>query len=198
MKKIIAPIIFVVLVLAVMIGSCFLPFSTPDNAKTQYFCDVHPFALKLDIDVENMDGNKIYNVDGEFFSKYEDNLVMLDQNKEIVREMADDYNFVTQNDHSILDGNGILYAMEGNFSFFGNSYNVYNNEKELIGTLHFDFWFAHATLKNNDGEIVAQYDSNPARADYIVSIMDNCEIDDDSVLMMFASGYSDARSDSSD
>ena len=198
MKKIIVPIIFIILVLAVMIGSCFLPFSTPDNAKSQYFCDVHPMALKLDIDIEDMDGNKIYNVDGEYFSKYEDNLVMLDQNKEIVREMADDYNFITQNDHSILDGNGILYAMEGNLSFIGNSYNVYNNEKELVGSIHFDFWLAHATLKNVDGEVIAQYDSNPARADYIISIMDNCEIDDDSVLMMFASGYSDARSDSSD
>ena len=53
-------------------------------------------------------------------------------------------------------------------------------------------------MTDMDGNTIAQYDSTIFRSDYVVSVFDGCDIDDDSVLMMFASAHSDARSDSSD
>ena len=192
---------FILVTIAIIVGvfvAMVMPIPAPNNAASQYFCDAKPFAFTLNVDVENMSGEKLYNINGEFFAKYEDNLAMIDNNKNIVREMADDYNFITQNDHTILDGNGVLYVMEGNYKLFGDSYKVYDNEKNQVATINFDMFMTSGVMKDMDGNTIAQYDSTIFRSDYVVSVFDGCDIDDDSVLMMFASAHSDARSDSSD
>jgi hypothetical protein len=50
-------------------------------------------------------------------------------------------------------------------------------------------------MYNMDGKVIARYDSALSRYDYIVSIYDDCQIDDESVLMIFASYVSDKRAD---
>jgi uncharacterized protein YxjI len=189
-------LIVTVSILLFMIVSIMMPINTPESVRETYFCNVHPLALTLDIDVENNDGDILYNVNGEFFSTYEDNLVMQDVDGNVVREMDDRYNFINQNDHAILDGNGILYSCAGNFDVFANSYRLYDNGKQQVGTMEFNHWNTRGVIKNMDGEVIAQYDSNLWMADYMVSIFDNCEIDSDTVLMMFASCVSDIRADS--
>jgi uncharacterized protein YxjI len=171
------------------------PIKTPEDAVSRYMCDVNPFALKTCVNIKNSDGTELYNVNGEYFSAFEDNLVMQDTCGNIVREMNDNYNFITQNDHTILDGNGFLYICEGNVNFMGNSYQVFDNKKEQVGNVWFDAFNTRGTISNMDGEIVAQYNSKLFCSDYVVSIFENCAIDEASVLMMFASYVSDIRAD---
>ena len=193
-RTIIAFAASVILIITAVVAAL-VPISTPDNAKSKYFCDASVFSITTNVDIKNADGNYLYNVNGEFFSTYEDNLVMQDPIGNVIREMSDKYNLVTQNDHTILDGNGILYSCQGNLNIVNNSYDVFNNQKEQIGYIEFNAWDTYGTLCNMDGEVMAQYNSNIFCVDYVVSVFENCEIDDDSVLMMFASYYSDMRAD---
>lgn len=188
--------ICIIVAIVVAVATIVIPIRKPENAKSQYNCNTHPFALTVDIDVAGADKDDAYNITGEFFSAYEDNLTMRDQNGDVVREMDDSYNFISQNDHVILDGNGILYSCEGNINIMGNSYDIFNNQKEQIGTVEFNAWNTRGEMRNMDGVVVAQYDSNIFCTDYVVSVFENCEIDDASVLMMFASYFSDIRADS--
>lgn len=180
---------------AVAFAAMLIPLNVPENAKSQYMCDTHVLSFTTNVDIEDADGNYLYNVNGDYFAAIEDNLVMQDMQENIVREMDDEYNFITQNDHTILDGNGILYSCQGNINIVSNSYDVFNNKKEQVGDIEFNTWNTYGALKNVDGEVVAQYNSSILGTNYVVSIFENCEIDDASVLMMFASYYSDIRSD---
>jgi uncharacterized protein YxjI len=184
-----------VIVATIAFVAMLIPFNVPENARSQYTCNPRVFALTTNVDIEDANGNHLYNVNGDYFAAIEDNLVMQDMCENIVREMDDEYDFITQNDHTILDGNGVLYSCQGNVNIIGNSYDVFNNKKEHVGDIEFNTWNTYGALKNMDGEIVAQYNSNLLCADYVVSIFENCEIDDASVLMMFASYYSDIRAD---
>ncbi len=196
------PTIIACAVLAVVIGlsivvSVIVPLSAPQNAKSQYFCDVAVFSFDLDINVENMSGEALYNIDGEFFNKYEDNLEMKDAEGNIVMEMRDDFNFITQNDHAIKRDNDVLCAMEGQFKMFGDTYNIFDANKEQVATLKCNMFMTSCELLDMQGNVMAEYDSRILRSDYVVSIFDGCKIDDETVLMLFASAYSDARSDNS-
>lgn len=193
----IVSIILIVVLIISMIVSVIIPLKAPQNTKSQYFCDAKVFTFALDIDIENMSDEVLYNVRGEFFYVLEDNLKMNDMNNNVVREMQDDYNFITQNDHAITNSNGALYVMDGNFKWFGDSYKIFNSNKEQVATLECNMFMTHCTLKDMQGNILAEYNSRIFRKDYIVSIYDGCEIDDESILMMFASAYSDVRADSS-
>ena len=193
----IVSIVLVAVLILAMIISAFIPLKAPENAKSQYFCNVKIFTLALNIDIENMSNEKLYNVKGEYFYTFEDNLTMKNAEKNIVREMKDDYNFITQNDHAITNSNSALYVMKGNFKWFGDSYKIFNSSKEQVATLECNMLTTFCVLKDMQGNIMAEYDSRIFRRDYIVSIYDDCAIDDESVLLMFASAYSDVRADDS-
>ena len=47
-----------------------------------------------------------------------------------------------------------------------------------------------------DGKEIARYDSSLFGYDYVITIFDECDMDDESVLMIFASYVSDKRADS--
>lgn len=200
--KSVHPTIIVCAVLAVVIGlsivvSVIVPLGAPQNAKSQYYCDVNTLSFKLDIDIEDMSEKTLYNVKGEFFNMYEDNLDMRDTNGDVVVAMRDDYNFITQNDHAIVRGDNVLYAMEGQFKLFGDTYKIFDSTKKQVATLKCDMFMTSCKLLDMQGNVMAEYSSRILRSDYVVSIFDGCEIDDEIVLMLFASAHSDARADNS-
>ena len=198
--KRIYPTVCTILVMVIgllLIANVLVPLNAPQNAKSQYFCDVALFSFDLNIDVENMSGEALYNIDGEFFNKYEDNLEMKDTDGNVVMEMCDDFNFITQNDHAIKRDNDVLCAMEGQFKMFGDTYNIFDANKEQIATLKCNMFMTSCKLLDMQGNVMAEYGSRILRSDYVVSIFDGCTIDDETVLLLFASAYSDARSDNS-
>ena len=191
-------IITIALIAFVIIGgiiSVLIPLSAPQNAKSQYYCDARAISIPLDVDVKTMSDETLYNIKGEWFCTFEDNLTMKDSEGNIVREMKDDYNFITQNDHAIVNNDGTLYVMEGKFKFFGDSYKIYNSDKEQVATLECNWAMTSCELRDMQGNLMAEYSTHIFRKDYIISIYDGCTIDEESVLLLFASAESDNRAD---
>lgn len=191
-------IIAIAMIAILIIGgiiSVLVPLSAPQNAKSQYFCDSRAFSIPLDVDVKNMSDETLYNIKGEWFYTFEDNLTMNDSEGNTVREMKDNYNFITQNDHAIVNNDGALYVMEGKFKFFGDSYKIYNSDKEQVATLECNWLMTSCELRDMQGNLMAEYSTHILRKDYIISIYDECTIDEESVLLLFASAESDSRAD---
>ena len=58
------------------------------NAQNQYFCDVKFMSLRLKIDVQDMEANHLYDIEGELESDLDDDLVMKNASQEIVCTVA--------------------------------------------------------------------------------------------------------------
>lgn len=184
--------------IAILITIFTLNISAPNDADIQYFCDYKHMTLDMEVDVKNMDGNKLFNINGEVFAGFEDDLAMTNSDKQVVRHTNDIYNFITQNEHVIYsDNDELLYKCDGKIKIFADSYDVFNADGDKIAYVSFNMFDTCGIMKNMDGEIIARYDSALSRKDYFVSIYDECEIDDESILMIFASYVSDKRSDDS-
>ena len=161
---------------------------TPTEYKAQYAHNVNVMSLKLSMTVDN-----IYTIEGEFFSKMEDNLTMTDSEGQVVRKMADNYNLVSQNDHVISGGN-VEYIAKGLIKVGADSYDVYVDE-EKVAYVKFNLWDTEGILYNAEGVKIAQYTSGLLMSDYTVSIFEECSIADEDILMFFASYVSDKRAD---
>ena len=85
----------------------------------------------------------------------------------------------------------------GKIKLFADSYDVFDADGNKIAFVSFNMFDTSGVMKNMDGDIIARYDSALSRKDYIVSIYDNCQIDDESILLIFASYVSDKRADDS-
>lgn len=189
-KVIIVPVI---IILTILFASIFFIVKGPSDASAQYFCNQKMLSLDLNIDVEN----GMYKIDGELFSTYEDDLAMTNKNGELVRKTDDQFNFITQNNHAIYDQEGnVLYGCNGKFKLLADSYEVVDKDGNQIATVDFNMFDTSGVMRDNAGSVIAKYDSALFRQDYIVSIYDGCEIDDESILMIFASYVSDVRADS--
>lgn len=195
MKKIIPYLIIIAIILSVV--GFTLTINAPNDAKTQYFCDYKHVTLDMEVDVENMSGEKMYNINGEVFSAYEDDLAMSNMDGETVRHTNDIYNLITQNEHVIYSNDGLMYSCDGKIKFFADSYVVYDASGNKVANVDFNMFDTVGIMKDVNGKTIARYDSALSRKDYIVSIYDGCEIDDESVLMIFASYVSDKRADDS-
>mgnify|MGYP003291947822 CR=1 FL=1 len=188
-KVIIAPVI---IILTILIASLLFTIKGPSDASIQYFCNQKMLSWDLNIDVEN----GMYKIDGELFSTYEDDLAMTNKGGDLVRKTDDQYNFITQNNHAIYDKDGnVLYGCNGKFKLFADSYEVVDKDGEKVATVNFNMFDTVGVMRDNNGNIIARYDSALWRKDYIVSIYDGCTIDDESILMIFASYVSDVRAD---
>ena len=185
-------------VLAVVITLLTINITAPQDADVQYFCDFHNISFDMDVDVQDMNGNSLYTINGEFFAAYEDDLAMTTKGGQLVKHTNDVYNFITQNEHVIYDAeNNLCYKCDGKIKLFADSYDVFDADGNKIAFVSFNIFDTSGIMKDMDGNVIARYDSALSRKDYIVSIYDNCQIDDESVLLIFASYVSDKRADDS-
>ena len=197
MKKSIFAYIALVVLLGVMSLFAF-NINVPQGAASQYFCDYHNISFDMDVNVQDMDGNSLYTINGEFFAAYEDDLAMTTKDGQLVKHTNDIYNFITQNEHVIYDSdNNVCYSCDGKIKLFADSYDVFDADNKKVAYVSFNMFDTAGIMKDMDGNMIARYDSALWRKDYVVSIYDNCPIDDDVVLLIFASYVSDVRSDSS-
>ena len=166
--------------------------NAPTEFKSQYNCDVNLISLKVDVDIT---GTNKYNITGEIMSAYEDDLMMKNKNGDTVKIADDSYNFISQNNHVIMNGDDVEYVCDGKIKWLADSYDIYDADSNKIAYVKFNIFDTVGVMVDNDGNEIARYDSGYFRYDYVVSIFDNCEIDDESVLMIFASYFSDKRAD---
>lgn len=166
---------------------------TPDTYKSQYNNDVK--IVSLNLKVETSSDNAAYSIEGEILSKLEDNLTMTDSEGQVVRKMIDDYNLISQNNHSIVDGeNNVIYTCNGRIKVFADSYDVYKDGKK-VAYAEFNVFDTEGKLYNANGVKIAQYNSGYFRKDYTITVFESCEMEDEDVLMIFASYVSDKRAD---
>ena len=169
----------------------------PDiGENTSYFCDVKILTLKTNIRIKKSN-ETIASIRGKTIRFFTDPLAMYDNNDKKIAYGADEYHFIAQDSHAIFVNNQLTVEMVGKFSIFGDKYDIYDSNGQLIAKASFNMLNTYGTIVGTDGILWADYYSNIFRLDYTVRIKDECLIDDTSILMMMASFYSDRAADTS-
>ena len=200
MKRItILVVLFVILV--ANITACQSSYEENDMSSStewrQYRCDVKHLNLVTTIDVYKK-GDKYRCIRGEsiFLRSVHDPLKIYDVSGNLIASAGDVYHFISQDSHSVVDADGNLQIeMAGNIEIWGESYVLYNNEQSIIGYLYVGGTNTGGTIKDIEGDVIVKYTSSPLFDDYNVDISPNCQINDDYILLLFASYFSDIDAD---
>ena len=185
------PIIIIVMFVSLAIITAYKP---DIGSNTSYFCDVKAISLKTNISIKKND-DTIASIQGKVLRFFTDPLTMYDNNGKQIAYGSDEYHFVTQDSHSVIVNDKLTYEMVGKFSLFGNKYDIYDSNGQLIATAKFNALHSYGTIEGTDGTLFADYHSNIFRKDYDVRVKDSCQIDETSLLMIMASFYSDKAAD---
>jgi len=185
--------------IVVVISIC-LAFFLSGNKKdivtsTEYECDVKNFKLSTTIEIEK-ENEDFAKVKGDILRLVEDPLTMYDLEENIISYASDKYHFIAQDSHSIYVGDEISVEMVGRFKIFGESYDIYIGE-EKIGNVTFNAFNTNGEMYDEEGNLMADFNSKLYMKDFDVRITDKCKLDEKTVLMIFCSYYSDQAADAS-
>lgn len=191
--------LFFAAIIFCVIGTNFfrVPVEKLDGTRAQYYCDQKLFSPYLNLDVKVVGEDELlYNIKGEFSYPLYDNLTMTNSEGNKIGYSDDEYNSISQNDHYIFIDNELRYHFDGKIKHFADRYEVYNTNEEVIATAYFGSNKEKGyVLVDLEGNVLAEYGHSMFSKDFVVSIYENCPIDDRSVILMFASYHSDARAD---
>lgn len=199
MKKQSSKIRFQVLIY-VAIGVLILTFTTLSlNVKNigenrKYHNDVKIISLSTNIEV-SQDDIILYTIKGNILRFVTDPLTMYDADGNKISYADDTYHFINQDSHCVVY-NDKTYEMVGEFKILGDTYSIYQ-DGELIAVATFNALNTHGELKDTSGNLLADYSSLYIFYDYDVRIKDNNLFDDEAILMIFSSYYSDQHFDNS-
>lgn len=174
------------------VGSTHPPSDSRDY--TVYDCNGRVIALQTKIEIDK-EGEYFGKIQGNIFTVVTDPLTMYDINENKIAHAGDTYHFINQDSHGIYVGRELMYEMVGKFEWLGQEYEIYDYDQNYVGKLKFSPGNFNGMLTDAKGNIVAEYDSFFGFYDYELKIYDDCELDEISVLMMFASYYSDYHYD---
>ena len=194
-KRLIINIILIFLIISILLA--IITSINPDIGEYRsYFCDVKIFTLKTNINIKK-DNKPIASIRGKVIRLFTDPLTMYDNDEKQIAYGGDEYHFIAQDSHMIFVNDEPTVEMVGKFSIFGDKYDIYNMNGEKIATAKFDMFNSYGTIIGTDETLWADYCSNIFRYDYTVRIKDECKLDDNTILLMMASFYSDRAVDSS-
>lgn len=188
----------VVLVLAVVVFVLGALFGGPKNIEdgyTKYNCDVKNLRFNTEIEIKN-NGTKVGTVTGNILAIVTDPLTLKDASGNKVAYAGDEYHFLAQDTHSIYLDDGLAVEMVGKVNLFGDTYDIYDSNQNKIATVSFNILDTAGEMYDENKNLIATYSAWPFMNDYTVKISDNCKIDDNAALMIFASYYSDRSADS--
>lgn len=181
--------------LLVSVNSC-SSYSPPEGKVGRtYECDYYTFSLNTHITFEE-DGEE-YSISGKIFTFLTDPLKLKNENGDVIGYADDSYNFITQDDHSIVVNGKFEVAVKGEFEFIGEEYTLLNEKGEIVGRADFNGWCTSGAVYNKNDEVIAVYSKSPLMNDYTVTIYDNDLCSDKAILMIIASYVSDYHADSS-
>lgn len=183
MKKInkIAVIGIVLLIVGFTWGAFYKEISGDEVFK----CNGVTISLNTKIIID--DGN--YVIEGNILRLFEDPLELKNKDGEIIGIAGDNYDFITQDDHVVETENGQL-IMKGNFSPFGDRYEIVKNGK-TIAYAKYNMFDTKGTIESVNGEIISRYSSFIFMRDFEVSFNSNEVLSEEEVLLIHASYYSD-------
>ena len=170
--------------------------SAAKGPHTEYQCDVKSISLSTKIDIAK-EGEDFAKVRGNLFRFVTDPLTMYDLEDNKIAYAGDAYHFIAQDSHSINVGDTVTAEMVGLVDFFGESYDIYNADEEQVAKISFNMFNTKGEMYDMDGNIIADFYSKLFFNDFTVRIYEECELDENTVLMIFSSYYSDQKADSS-
>jgi len=169
----------------------------PEDVRVTYNCDVKVFSLNTKIKVSK-NGDEIGEVTGDIFKFIEDPLTFKDKNGNAIAYAGDSYNFFAQDDHGIYLNNEFVYDMKGNVTFIGESYEIYDKDKSFVAKVSFNGSNTSGKMYNSSDVLIAEYTSGYLNKDFDIHIYYKCDIDENAIIMIFSSYYSDYAADSSE
>ena len=191
--------LFLAVLIFCMIGTNFFGVSVEklEGTRAQYYCDQKAFSPYINLKIKEVGNNKLlYKIKGEFGFSAVDNLTMEDANGNKIGYSDDEYKEKYDNDHYIFIDGDLRYHFKGNAKTLAIVYKVYNTDEEVVATADFSSTEEKGyALIDLEGNILAEYGHSMFSDDFVVSIYEDCPIDDRSVILMFASYHSDARAD---
>lgn len=170
--------------------------SAAKGPHTEYQCDVKSISLSTKIDIAK-EGEDFAKVRGNLFRFVTDPLTMYDLEDNKIAYAGDAYHFIAQDSHSINVGDTVTAEMVGLVDFFGESYDIYNADEEQVAKISFNMFNTKGEMYDMEGNIIADFYSKLFFNDFTVRIYEECELDENTVLMIFSSYYSDQKADSS-
>ena len=193
---------FIVLAVVIIIAVvAVVAFILSSNAKakgphTEYQCDVKSISLSTKIDIAK-EGEDFAKVRGNLFRFVTDPLTMYDLEDNKIAYAGDAYHFIAQDSHSINVGDRVAAEMLGLVDLVGESYDIYNADEEQVARISFNMFNTKGEMYDMEGNIIADFYSKLFFNDFTVRIYEECELDENTVLMIFSSYYSDQKADSS-
>lgn len=187
-------VVVIAVLLVGMFASCFVRPNLGDY--TEYKFDVKHF-LKLSTTMEiEKSGEYFAKVQGNIWKFVTDPLTMYDADGNNVAYAGDEYHLIAQDSHVIFVNNSVAAEMVGRVNLLGETYDIYNANQEKIARLTVNMFSTKGKMYDADGNLVADYWSFPLFKDFSVRVADSCEIDENIVIMVFSSYYSDHKFDS--
>ena len=176
-KKEIAGVAIVFASMAAVVSVVLLtPAKVPDvpEARAQYYCDKQTsFSFVLDVEKVNEDIEYNIRVDKSDLSK--DNLMMTDTDDKKVA-----YTDVNGGQCRIYVDGELQCLVSDNISG-ETSRTIWNDNTEKIAT------FTTSTILGYDGNVWAKKSKTFPSLDYVISVYDECPLDDETILLIFAS-----------
>lgn len=195
-KKVIRIMILVGVVSILLIGAFVLFGNKKDIGPcTEYKCDVKNLHLATTIDIYKEE-KAFAKVKGNIFKFVTDPLTMYDLGENKLAYAGDEYHFIAQDSHSIFVNGELAAEMVGRVKLFGESYDVYNKDGEKMANVTFDAFNTNGEMYDVDGNLIADFNSKPFFKDFEVRTLEDCPMDENTVLMIFCSYYSDQSADS--
>lgn len=166
-----------------------------DGPYTEYKCDVKNFRLSTTIEIDKEDEDFV-KVNGNILRFVTDPLTMYDLEENKIAYAGDAYHFIAQDSHTIFVDETFAVEMVGLVDFFGESYDIYNMDKERIAKVTFNLFNTSGEMYDEEDNLIADFSSNLFFNDFNVRISEKCNLDEKTVLMIFCSYYSDQSADS--
>lgn len=197
MEKKVIRIMACVVVIGLLIGAFMLLGHKKDIGPcTEYQCDVKMFRLSTTIEIDKEDED-FAKVSGNIFNFVTDPLTMYDLNKNKTAYADDSYHLIAQDSHSIYVNDVKTAEMVGLIKFFGEAYDIYNKDGQKIAKVTFNALNTNGKMYDNNGKLIADFNSKLFFNDFDVRILEECDLDEKTVLMIFCSYYSDQSADAS-
>lgn len=188
-------VVFVLASISFMIGFCSMRENSIKDKYDEYFCDVKNFEFATTIEISK--GNeKIAKVAGNVFTFATDPLTMYDLGGNKLSYAGDAYHFIAQDSHSIYVKNKYVMEMVGKVDALGETYDIYNFDKEKVAHAEFNESNTYGSIYDSDNKLIAEYTSNYVHNDFKVRISEHAKYDHKAILMIFCSYYSDQEADS--
>lgn len=162
------------------------------NSARNYDCDYHTLSFNTHISFEK--DNAEYDITGNILTFLTDPLV-ISKNGKIIGKADDSYHIVGQDDHAVIINDKFEVDIHGNFELFGNSYDLYDQNKNKVGYAEFNTFCTKGAVFNSKNEAVAVYSKTIGFNDYSVMIYDNNICSDEAMMMVIGSYVSDYHAD---